>query len=185
MDMKMKFSAIIGTGRDCCGTGKTATIASSAQRIYGRIIKRPEILCYYWYWKRLLRNWNRRLPMEDTKLGVVEAHFADIIWQHEPLTSGELVKLSAQELGWKKSTTYTVLKKLCEKGIFQNQNGRVTSLISKQELHAAQSRKFVEDTFEGSLPAFIAAFASQKALSQEDIAEIRSLIDGFGSRKGE
>ena len=117
--------------------------------------------------------------MEDTKLGVVEAHFADIIWQHVPLTSGELVKLSGRELGWKKSTTYTVLKKLCEKGIFRNQNGLVTSLVSKQELHAAQSRKFVEDTFEGSLPAFIAAFATQKALSQEEIAQIRRMIDGF------
>lgn len=117
--------------------------------------------------------------MEDTKLGVVEARFADLIWQNEPLSSGELVKLCSMKLGWKKSTTYTVLKKLCEKGIFQNQQGEVTSLISKEELHAAQSKKFVEDTFGGSLPAFIAAFATQKTLSQEEIAEIRQMIDGF------
>ncbi|HBA50277.1 MAG TPA: BlaI/MecI/CopY family transcriptional regulator [Lachnospiraceae bacterium] len=121
--------------------------------------------------------------MEDTRLGVVESRFADIIWQHEPLTSGELVKLCGEELEWKKSTTYTVLKKLCDKGIFQNQNGMVTSRISKQELHAAQSRKFVEDTFEGSLPAFIAAFATQKALSQGEIAEIRRMIDGFDEKR--
>lgn len=121
--------------------------------------------------------------MEDMKLGVVEAHFADIIWQHEPVTSGELVKLCGEALGWKKSTTYTVLKKLCEKGIFQNQNGRVTSLLSKQELQAAQSRKFVEDTFQGSLPAFIAAFATQKTLSSQELAEIRQMIDGFDGKK--
>lgn len=121
--------------------------------------------------------------MEDTRLGVVEGRFADIIWQHEPLTSGELVKLCREELEWKKSTTYTVLKKLCDKGIFQNQNGMVTSLVSKQELHAAQSRKFVDDTFEGSLPAFIAAFATQKSLSQGEIAEIRRMIDSFDEKR--
>lgn len=117
--------------------------------------------------------------MEETKLGVVETRFADIIWQHEPLSSGELVKLCEAELGWKKSTTYTVLKKLCERGIFQNQGGQVTSLLSKQELYAAQSKKFVEETFDGSLPAFIAAFTTQKALSAEEIAEIRRMIDSF------
>lgn len=121
--------------------------------------------------------------MEDTRLGVVEGRFADIIWQHEPLTSGELVKLCRDELEWKKSTTYTVLKKLCDKGIFQNQNGMITSLVSKQELHAAQSRKFVDDTFEGSLPAFIAAFATQKSLSQGEIAEIRRMIDSFDEKR--
>lgn len=117
--------------------------------------------------------------MEDMSLGVVEAKFADIIWRQEPLSSGELVKICAEELSWKKSTTYTVLKKLCDKGIFQNQEGRITSLISRQEFYAARSTKFVEDTFEGSLPAFIAAFASRKALSQEEIAEIRDMIDSF------
>ena len=117
--------------------------------------------------------------MEETRLGVVETHFADIIWQHEPLSSGELVKLCGQELGWKKSTTYTVLKKLCAKGIFQNQNGKVTSLMSRQEFYAVQSRKFVEETYSGSLPAFIAAFATQKALSTDEITEIRKMIDSF------
>ncbi len=118
-------------------------------------------------------------PTEDMKLGVVESRFADIIWRQEPLSSGELVKLCGEELGWKKSTTYTVLKKLCEKGIFQNQDGQVTSLMSRQEFQAARSRKFVEETFDGSLPAFIAAFASRKRLSREEIREIRSMIDSY------
>lgn len=121
----------------------------------------------------------KKNPLEDTKLGVVESRFADIIWREEPLTSGELVKLCREELGWKKSTTYTVLKKLCARGIFQNQDGRVTALISRQDFHAAQSRKFVEDTFQGSLPAFIAAFTSQKRLSREEIREIRGMIDAY------
>lgn len=117
--------------------------------------------------------------MEDTKLGVVESRFADLIWQHEPLTSGELVRLCRETLGWKKSTTYTVLKKLCDRDIFQNESGRVTSLISREGFQAAQSRRFVEETFEGSLPAFLAAFASQKSLSEEEIVQIRRMIDSF------
>lgn len=92
--------------------------------------------------------------MEERKLGMVESRFADLIWENEPLTSGELVKLCERELHWKKSTTYTVLKKLCQRGIFQNEGGRVTSLLSKQEFYAAQSQQFVEETFQGSLPAF-------------------------------
>ena len=118
--------------------------------------------------------------MEDMKLGVVESRFADIIWQNEPLPSRELVKLCQQELNWKKPTTYTVLRKLCERGIFQNENGMVSSKISRQDFYAMQSEKFVEETFEGSLPAFLAAFTTRKALSQEEITQIRSLIDGFG-----
>lgn len=115
--------------------------------------------------------------MKDMKLGVVETRFADIIWDNEPLTSGELVKLCEEALGWKKSTTYTVLKKLCDKGIFQNEKGTVTARISKQELQGLQSEQFVSETFEGSLPAFIAAFASSKQLSKEEIKEIRALMD--------
>ena len=98
--------------------------------------------------------------MEDYRLGVVETRFAELIWSHEPLTSGELVKLCAKELEWKKSTTYTVLKKLCDRGIFQNQDGLVTSVLSQKEFQSRQSRRFVEDTFSGSLPAFIAAFVA-------------------------
>lgn len=118
--------------------------------------------------------------IKDTKLGAVETQFADIIWENEPLSSGELVKLCEKKLEWKKSTTYTVLKKLCEKGIFKNEKGTVTSLISKQELQGMQSEQFVSETFEGSLPAFIAAFASSKQLSKEEIKEIRDLMDKLG-----
>ena len=117
--------------------------------------------------------------MDEMKLGVVEARFADIIWQNEPIASGELVKKCEEELSWKKSTTYTVLKKLCERGIFQNEQGTVTSLISKDEFNSRQSEKFVEETFEGSLPAFIAAFTKRKALSKKDMEEIRRMIDSF------
>ena len=121
--------------------------------------------------------------MDGYKLGVVETRFAELIWQHEPLTSSELVKLCEQELQWKKSTTYTVLKKLCEHGIFQNENGTVTAVLSQGEYNALQSEKFVEDTFGGSLPAFIAAFTARKALSEEDAAEIRRMIDGYGKER--
>ena len=115
--------------------------------------------------------------MEEYKLGVVEARFADLIWAHEPLTSGELVKLCESNLCWKKSTTYTVLKKLCDRGIFQNRNGQVTSILSKSELHALQSERFVEETFEGSLPAFLAAFTSRKKLGSEELEALRRLIE--------
>lgn len=118
--------------------------------------------------------------MEDCRLGIVESHFADIIWQNEPLSSGELVKLCQKQLNWKKSTTYTVLKKLCERGLFQNQHGTVTSLVSKQELLAQQSERIVETDFDGSLPAFVAAFTKRKQLSAEEVAQIHKLIDSHG-----
>lgn len=117
--------------------------------------------------------------MEEIRLGAVESRFAEIIWANEPIPSGELVKKCEKELSWKKSTTYTVLKKLCERGIFKNENGTVTSLISKKELEAHQSEKFVEDNFEGSLPAFIAAFTRRKSLSKKDMDEIKRMLDSF------
>lgn len=118
--------------------------------------------------------------MEEMKLGLVESKFADIIWENEPLSSRELVRLCLEKLEWKKSTTYTVLKKLCDRGIFQNQEGIVSSLVSRQEFYALQSEKFVEETFSGSLPAFLAAFTKRKALSAEEIAQIRAMIDAYG-----
>lgn len=118
--------------------------------------------------------------MEEYRLGVVETRFAELIWSHEPLTSRELVKLCAKELEWKKSTTYTVLKKLCDRGIFQNQDGLVTSVLSQKEFQSRQSRRFVEDTFSGSLPAFIAAFAEGGELSDRELLEIRRMIDSYG-----
>lgn len=117
--------------------------------------------------------------MEERKLGSVELRFAELIWENAPISSGELVKLCARELEWKKSTTYTVLKKLCEQGLFQNQGGTVTVLVSRQDYQARQSKQFVADTFSGSLPAFLAAFAQGAPLSQKDIADIRALIDRF------
>ncbi len=117
--------------------------------------------------------------MEDYRLGVVETMFADIIWQNEPLSSGELVKLCEKELSWKKSTTYTVLKKLCERGIFQNEKGVVTSKISKSDFVSIQSNKFVEETFGGSLPAFFAAFTKRKDISKEELEQLRKMIDDF------
>ena len=115
--------------------------------------------------------------MEEIRLGLVESRFADIIWEQEPLTSRELVKLCLEKLEWKKSTTYTVLKKLCDRGIFQNQDGTVTSLISRQDFYAMQSEKFVEETFSGSLPAFLAAFTTRKKLSDAEINELQEMIN--------
>ena len=115
--------------------------------------------------------------MEDIKLGAIESHFANMIWEREPIPSGELVKLCARDLSWKKSTTYTVLRKLCDRGIFQNQDGIVTSLISRQDFHARQSEQIVNETFDGSLPAFVAAFTRRQQLSDADIAELQRLID--------
>lgn len=115
--------------------------------------------------------------MEELKLGIVESKFADIIWKNEPLPSGELVKICEKELSWKKPTTYTVLRKLCERGIFKNEGGVVTSRISREDFYAMQSEKFVEETFEGSLPAFIAAFTKRKQLTKEEIKELRKLIE--------
>lgn len=115
--------------------------------------------------------------MSELRMGAIESRFADLIWQNEPVSSPELVRLAAKELDWKKSTTYTVLKRLCERGIFQNQDGTVTSLISRQDFYAVQSEKFVEDTFSGSLPAFLAAFTTRKKLSDAELRELQELID--------
>lgn len=115
--------------------------------------------------------------MNDQKLGAIESRFADLIWQNEPISSTELVKLALAELDWKKSTTYTVLKRLCERGLFQNANGTVTSLLSREEFYSLQSEKFVEETFSGSLPAFLAAFISRKKLTDTEISQLQTMID--------
>lgn len=116
----------------------------------------------------------------DEKLGTVESRFADLVWKHEPIASGDLVKLCNAELNWKKSTTYTVLKKLCSRGIFENHDAIVTALVSREEFYARQSEQFVEESFDGSLPAFLAAFTRRKALSAREITEIRAMIDSIG-----
>lgn len=117
--------------------------------------------------------------MEDKKLGYVESKFADLIWAREPLHSRELVKLCEAELNWKKPTTYTVLRRLCERGLFRNEGGTVSACISREEFYAMQSERFVEETFSGSLPSFLAAFTRRRSLTAEEIAEIRSMIDRF------
>lgn len=111
------------------------------------------------------------------ELGAVQERFADIVWAHEPVASGELVKLCAQELHWKKPTTYTVLRRLCEKGLFQNQDGVVTSLVSREEFYASKSEQIVSDSFRGSLPAFVAAFTARNRLTAEEADAIQKLID--------
>ncbi|HBX47316.1 MAG TPA: BlaI/MecI/CopY family transcriptional regulator [Clostridiaceae bacterium] len=115
--------------------------------------------------------------MKEYKLTETEEKFAELIWQSEPIGSGDLVKLCEKEMNWKKSTTYTVLKKLCEKGIFQNENAVVSSLISKDEYYAKQSICFVEDTFGGSLPKFLTAFIGGRKLSKHQAEELKKLID--------
>lgn len=117
--------------------------------------------------------------MKDYRLGVVEARFAELIWKHEPISSGELVKLCSKELEWKKSTTYTVLRKLCERGIFKNEDACVCSLVSKEEFYSLQSEQFVNENFEGSLPAFLAAFTSRQKLSSQEIEEIQNMINSY------
>ena len=117
--------------------------------------------------------------MNEIKLGLVEARFADIIWSNEPMTTKELVAACQNELEWKRTTTYTVLKKLCEKGIFKTEESVVTSIISKDEFYSIQSEQFIDETFSGSLPAFIAAFTKRKNLSEKEIEEIKSMIDKF------
>ncbi len=118
--------------------------------------------------------------MAEIQLGTVESCFADLIWEKEPVTTGELVKLASDAFSWKRTTTYTVLRRLCDKELFQNNKGTVTALLSRDEFYARQSREYVDQTFAGSLPAFLAAFTSQKKLSPEEIAEIRDLIDRAG-----
>ncbi len=117
--------------------------------------------------------------MHDIELGVVQERFADIVWANEPVASGELVKICEKELSWKKPTTYTVLRKLCEKGLLQNVDGIVSSLISKEEFYSLKSEQVVTESYQGSLPAFIAAFVSRKKLSAEEAEEIRRMIDEF------
>lgn len=117
--------------------------------------------------------------METPKIYETEYRFCCIIWEHEPINSGELVKLATKELGWKKSTTYTIVKRLCERGILQSEGAVITTLYTKEQIQRQESREFLDKTFNGSLPAFLAAFADSKSLSVQDVAEIRKMIDNY------
>ena len=108
---------------------------------------------------------------------MVESRFADIIWANQPLSTQRLVQLCEAELEWKRTTTYTVLKRLSDRGLFRNEGGQVTALISRDEFYARRSQQFVEESFGGSLPAFLAAFAARKPLTEDEVAEIRRLIE--------
>ena len=118
--------------------------------------------------------------MEIPKIHESEYRFCLILWEHEPLTAVELVKLCQEQLGWKRTTTYTVIKRLGERGVLKNEEGKITSLVSKDEAQACEIDELVEKRFEGSLPAFIAAFSSRKKLTEKDIEEIRQMIDSVG-----
>ena len=115
--------------------------------------------------------------MEKYKLGEMEQKFADLIWENEPISSRRLTELCEKAFSWKRTTTYTMLKRLCEREIFQNDRGTVTSLMSKSEFGAAQGEQFLTETFGGSLPRFLAAFTRRKKLSEKEIKEIQKLID--------
>ena len=117
--------------------------------------------------------------MNEIRLGAIESRFADIVWERAPLSTSELIKLCEAEFDWKRTTTYTVLKRLSERGIFKNDNGTVTVLISKDEFYSMQSEKVVNESFGGSLPAFVAAFTSRQNLSDDGIAEIRAIIENM------
>ncbi|MBE6811001.1 MAG: BlaI/MecI/CopY family transcriptional regulator [Ruminococcaceae bacterium] len=117
--------------------------------------------------------------MSIARLGMVESRFADIVWQNAPLSTRELVTLCKKELDWARTTTYTVLKKLCDRGIFKTENSTVTVLIGKEEFYAMQSEQFVDENFSGSLPAFIAAFTTRKKISDKEIKELEKMIKDF------
>lgn len=122
--------------------------------------------------------------MEKIELGDVQLQFAELVWANAPIPSGALVKLCADALHWKKPTTYTVLRKLCEKGLFENQNGTVTVRMPRDAYYAAKSEQFVEETFHGSLPAFFAAFTSQKKLTAADAEALQRMIDAYRKEAG-
>lgn len=115
--------------------------------------------------------------MIEYKLGEVEMRFAEIIWENEPLSSGQLVKLCEDILQWKKSTTYTILRRVCDRGLFKNEDGMVRSVVSKMEFLSNKSQQFIEETFQGSLPSFIAAFTSKRNLRDEEVEELKKLIE--------
>ena len=121
--------------------------------------------------------------MEHLRLAEGEYRFARIVWDNEPIPSGKLVELSQKELGWKKSTTYTMLKRLCARGLFANEGGRVRALVSREEFAGLQSEQFVAEAFGGSLPQFLAAFTRRRRLSGAEIEELRRLIESAGAEQ--
>ncbi len=115
--------------------------------------------------------------MDYKRLCESDYRFLSVLWEYEPLTSSELVRLCQKELGWKKSTTYTMLRKMCEKGLAKNEKSTVTALVSKNEVQKAESNLFVEHTFGGSLPGFLVAFLGGKKISDQEVEELKRLIE--------
>lgn len=115
----------------------------------------------------------------ELHLGAAERRFAEIVWANAPVTTRQLVALCADALDWKRTTTYTVLKRLCERGLFETTDGMVTAKVTQHEFNAAQSEQFVSERFGGSLPAFVAAFTAGKKLKPEEVAELKALIDAM------
>lgn len=117
------------------------------------------------------------------KLAYGEYRFADLVWKHEPINSTKLVKLSEERLGWKKATTYTVLRKLCERGILKNEEATVTSLVKKEQIQKYESEALLEKSFDNSLPLFLASFLKDKKLSGKEAEQIKKLIEEAGRRE--
>lgn len=115
--------------------------------------------------------------MEQYKLGEMEERFAQLIWKHEPVSSRTLTELCAEAFDWKRTTTYTMLRRLCDRELFQNTKGTVTALMSEADFRAGQGEEFLNETFKGSLPQFFAAFTRRNKLSKKEIQEIQRLID--------
>lgn len=118
--------------------------------------------------------------MEQYRLGEMEQKFADLIWENSPVSSGELAKIAEAEFGWKRTTTYTMLKRLCDRQIFANEKGTVGILMTKEEFLAAQGEQFLNENFDGSLPRFLAAFTRRKKLSEKEILQLQKLIEEYG-----
>lgn len=117
--------------------------------------------------------------MEQYKLGEMEEKFAELIWEHAPIGSGELTKICEAAFGWKRTTTYTMLKRLCQRNIFENDHGTVKVLMSKEEFEAVKGEVFLEENFDGSLPKFLAAFSRRKKLSSREVEELKKLIEAY------
>lgn len=117
--------------------------------------------------------------MEPYKLGEMEGKLAELIWKHAPVATRNLVELCADAFGWKRTTTYTMLKRLCDRGIFESKEGCVSALVTREEFQGAQGEQFLREAFDGSLPQFLAAFCRRKKLSREEVQEIQKLIDDY------
>ncbi|MBD5543901.1 MAG: BlaI/MecI/CopY family transcriptional regulator [Lachnospiraceae bacterium] len=121
--------------------------------------------------------------MEQYKLGEMEQRFAEMIWENAPIASGQLAKLCEAAFGWKRTTSYTMLKRLCDRSIFSNENGVVMVIMSKEEFQAAQGEQFINEHFEGSLPQFLLAFSRRKKLGEREITELKKMIEEYEEGK--